>query len=668
MPLRPLGPKTTSTGSTGGAVVADRQPPRVSDKHTTPVTHTSVDSYKPIGLPVTTLSADLSLKGNQVQVGQHAPPRPVLAMEEIRLAPADTRRGLVRRFASQLSFIAGRQLGATSASSPAEGTAKAGPWSLTSQNGQVTVSHQGGQSMTFNAATQLKPADKERAREMLVDAFSHLLAKRGDPKAEKVAASSYLFVMGASGVLGMQGRVKPTREGMHTPKLLAWDFNGTVQGDNGRFRPGMAATVEALKRMGAMNVLTTSIAPEPAELAMGKANIHFDAHFGNGEVRPNSGSKQYEPVADVFGLSADASRDCMVTIGDSTTDISGDKAAGLFIHDRFMMPGPAIEQLLLELDRLGHGSFIEGLEVALGGKSLDTTQTLRFGALQFDVSLRPGNADKGGRAVPVIDRLKIMLDPLETAGILGGATPGALEDSSQWRLAYEHLAATLDEQLVPVALRNVKGDPAAAKEAVERRLEERAVDVAEAKKAAAGLGEWLAGPVDFESAQGQLTDLARVGDPEVSRAVKAAVQSFAADSAKAEAKALGDVAKQSRALDALLSTSAVVFDPSAQLTRADVKLIKRALDKPEVLFAKHEDALVALSKLTGDDPEILAVKQQLRASLPEAAARFRGAIAELFGERKAKAAELLPLDALATDTAKTRPAAFAKISEALAAL
>jgi len=663
MPLSRLGLKKPHVA--GGERPAARGPDKTPSS--APV-HAPPDSYQPIGLPITTLNAELSLHGSQVQVGKHAPPRPVLAMEEIRLAPSDQRCILTRRFAASLAFIAGNRLGATKVSSPAEGAVKAGPWSLTSKNGEVTVSHSGGQSVTLNASTSIiKTAERERVRETLVDAFSHLLGKTGDPAAEKVVASSYVFLLGASGVLNMQNRPKPMRESMATPKLVAWDFNGTVQADNGRFRPGMAATAEALKRLGAMNVLTTSISAEPAEEAMDKANIHFDAHFGNAEVRPNSGSKQYEGVAGLFGLDTDASRDVMVTIGDSTTDISGDRAAGLFIHDRKMMPGPAIEQLLLELDRLGNGSFLKGLEAALGGRSLDKPQTLQLGSVKFDVGLRPGNGDKGGRAVPVIDDIEIQLDAREVADILGGKIADVVEDSSQYRLAYEHLAVTLDEQQVPGVLRGVKGDTTAVREAVERRLAERQEDVEVGRKQAGELKGWLAGPVDFDSAAGQLVELARLGDPEVSKAVQSAVRSFAADSAKAQGAVLTALSSQTRTLDKLLSPSSVI-DPSAQLTRADVKLINRVLDKPVTLFTRHEDVVKAFSKLSDDDPQVAQLKRQLKAALPDVAAAYEKSLLELFEERKARAHELLPIDGMASAAATVRPAAFRDIRDALAAL
>ncbi|MBL8958159.1 MAG: HAD family hydrolase [Myxococcaceae bacterium] len=660
MPTTPIG-RAGAKYPTSGAVV-DRPKTPVADA---PVRTQPADRYTPIGLPVTTLNAELSLKGTQVQVGPHAPPRPVLAMEEIRLAPADHRRTLVRRFAASLAFVAGNTLQKTSVSSPAEGSTKLGPWSLTSKNGELTVSHAGGQSVTLSASSVLKGDPRDRARELLVDAFSHLLAKRGDPQAEKLAASSYLF---AHGVLASQGRPKAQREGMVTPKLIAWDFNGTVQADNGRFRPGMAQTVESLRRLGAMNVLTTSISAEPSERAMDEANIYFDAHFGNAEVRPTKGSKQYEGVAGLFGLDVEASHDNMVTIGDSVTDISGDRAAGLFIHDRDMVAGPAIEQLLLELDRRGDGSLRKGLAALLDGRSLDKPQTLRLGALQFDVSLRPGNPGKPGRDLPVIDRLHITLGPSEVAAILGAPISPAIEDSAQYRLAYEHLATTLDEQLVPQAIRAVKGDTTAVREAVERRLTERGEDVAVARKHAGGLKAWLAEPVSFDEVQGNLLELAQVGDPEVARAVRAAVRSFAADSEQAGAATMAAIGAQAKALQGALSSAANVIDPSAKLTRADIKIINRVLEQPETMFTRFGEVMTALSHLPSDDAQVEQIKQQLSKALPDVANEYRAYVKATFVERMARADELAPIDALAAEAAKVRPAAFQQISAALGAL
>lgn len=639
------------------------------------------DQFEPRRLAVTSSHADLNADGSVVVLGERAQPRATLSMDEIRAAPTGRREELGQRLAGVLTLWAGTRLGTLAADPLPSGTATRGRWFAHADPAAITFGAEDGRRVVIerrDGRVHLSGAgfgtapSLQQARELALEAFSQLLggAQSAD-ELDPTAAALFLAVMGPAGVLAADVTEPSTpNQRFRSPKLIAWDFNDTLQDDDGRFRPGLSDAVTALNRMGAVSVLTTSISPEGPEEVLRAEAVPFVGFFGNAEVRPTRGEKRYEGVAHEHGLTNVRSQHQMVVIGDSATDLPGDGAAGLFINDKVMVPASAIELLLHQLDERGDGSLIHGLDHALGGElAAGEMRKVAVGPLELTVSARQTPA---GRTVRVINEISISLSNDELAARLGAAGAGAT--GSTERLAREHLSWSLQEERIPEVLtqvRNLGRDPSAAIEATERRLQLWSEDATWARAVGARLEEVVAQPLQFRQIVNLAHRMANAADPEAAEAILRVARTFRPLNDSAE-QVLGAGLER---YGAEVGLHEAANDPAQwQLSSGEarakaIRILHRALQSPVPLAPDRQAVLLQALEHTRDDarPEVRELRKAFVRSVEEAMPGARVELSSVFAERRARADELEAVGLRALELSQRRKVTVAEIQNALSA-
>lgn len=303
------------------------------------------------------LNTDLS----GVVVNAAAAPKHTLDMAEILRAPEPRRHELTRRYREFLSVHAGGAVAATGSDLPPSGAlARAGARAVI-DGARVTLEVMG-EARTLDTA---RPLRRSEADALLPHALATLERLLFTPTGvDKGAARLALFLVGPTGLLSRGGA--PALEDdqrFRNPKLLTWDFNGTVEkfGD-GRTRGGLPTSARALAQRGALSLITTTISPEKPEDFLVEAKVEFGGYYGKNEVRPTKGNKQYLGIAAAHGISPADAPGRMAVLGDSATDIPSDLPGVVFFHNSARTPAPAVELLLKAFDDEGAGHLARGLE------------------------------------------------------------------------------------------------------------------------------------------------------------------------------------------------------------------------------------------------------------------------------------------------------------------
>ncbi len=628
-------------------------------------------------LPVTARDAGLNRDGSALRLHHKAKPTNTLTLDEIVVAPEQRREELLRRFRDLLASKAGVSEGLDPAA--ARLSIQDGPWRIEVSAGVIRVVAQLDDTeryeLTIDATTPTRPqvtldppsAERGAALALLLDAFDHLLckpvhlARRIDPKASQL----FELLLGPGGIMNPQDRqLLPAGQRFRNPKLIAWDFNGTVGDGRGSFRPDLRDVTDNLNRMGAMSVITTTIDPQPIERLLAQANIHFNAFFGGREVRDYPKNKHYQVLAEAYGFEADATRARMVVIGDSKTDIPSDLPGVLFINNDDQTPAEVIQLLLHRLDELGDGDFALGLERA-GAADLmpGERRTIEMSPISFSVELRDGSNGDTPSLVPTLHDVRVHLNDVELVTLLATAPdPADLDQRARHELGFRFIECILPEERLAGLLRQLADVPEKRSliAAGQVRLEERRALVQSAR----GLAQRLLTEPDqmpFERLLGLTEALAEVGDSEVSDQLAELVDHFPQLNRAAAATARAELVDDRATLTALLARARIITpasgrpgagDPSIGATteaeyfgrdaRALVKLLTRAAASPLSSSDKARGRLLAamdefLEKpFPGLDDLFVEMEQQLDASFAEAEA----SLDELFTERGARAVEL----------------------------
>jgi hypothetical protein len=657
MPIAPVGPRAAPNAK------AQSAQPRPADGPPEPAADRFITQ-----LPVTLNHAALNRDGSVIQVGPYAGPTATLSLPEIAQADREQRRELLARLERYLVFLAGGAAGGKQPAPLPDGERRAGGFGLQVKGERLRLWREGGACWVLQGGQRVaaqSTVEGSSARRLALEALGALLRTplgQVDPWCAQVALA--LFAPGAP----LSSHEGGYGEKLVSPKLIAWDFNGTVQDDLGLARPGMKASVEALNRLGGVNVLTTSIDPEEPERFLQEQGLAFTASFGREQVRPTKREKLYQGVAQTFGLHGASARAQMVVVGDSPTDLPGDWAGGLFINDRAMVPAPALELLLVELDLRGKGSVEDGVRALLGGAKLtEEPLRLQLGPLRFRLFMRTVAAAQGPRQVPVVSGLEIDLGPKELAGLLGKAQPHpTAQEDRLTRLAVAHLGATLpEEQVARVAAHLARGaDASKVQEALEERLLRRGVEVALAEELAQGLPAQLSSPISFEAAARLLLQLAAAGTKAGAAVVREEVTRFGERTDQAQRQALDQL--QAFADEVRTVGPAGPAPPSGPEVRQAGRLIAGLTGKPVPADPKaHERILAALQRLADlGDPAADQRVARFMAALPQGLEGARARLVDMMDERRELQAELEELAQWAHQRALQRERTFAEIAQA----
>lgn len=579
------------------------------------------DVVPALQLTVTARDADLNTDGSSERLHRTAAPTATLSIDEILQAPQQRRDELLRRYQGMLQT----RLGA-SADAAVDGmtdrTIKRGPWQVTLAATAVDISSDDGSGrghkLHVDLATPGKPQltlepdaatpDRGAMLAFALKAFGEMLFEPARPgsrgQAEPELAKLFGLLLGPQGLLNPQDTAPlKASDRFLTPKLIAWDFNGTVGDGKSSFRPDMRDVTDNLNRMGAASVITTTIDPLPVEKLMGEANIRFNGFFGYKEVRDYPANKHYRGVAESYGLDLDAARGRLAVIGDSETDIPSDLSGVLFVHNDDQTPAEAIERLLHRLDQEGGGRFDQGLEKLLRDRGIDALPCqVELDNLSFTVELRDGGLDGKPCQVPVICELRVHFDTAELTTLLGTLPdPALLASHSRYDLGLRYIEGELEPARLPEVLRGL--DHAADKPAViaagARRIQDRQALCGRARTVA----EKLLTSTDarpFDDLLELCQRLASVGDSAVATSLAVFADQFDDINARAKPLALqqltDDCAKLRRLLDQ--ATRAAAGAPSAVrplTTRVDAST-------EEAFFSKNEKAARDLFKTLASNP------------------------------------------------------------------
>ncbi|MFH1807680.1 MAG: HAD family hydrolase [Pseudomonadota bacterium] len=663
-------------------------------------------------LAVTARDADLNRDGSSVRLHPDARPTATLSVPEILAAPAERRSQLLQRYSALLHSCAGA---ATSSDVDLGSTAlriQDGPWSLEVANRVVTVTGSADRAQprtlrvdlsTLDApALSLDPpagAQRGEALALLLECFGHLLFKSSHRAANAAvdpnAARVFELLLGPGGVLNPQNSLRiPATLSFKSPKLIAWDFNGTVGDGRDHFRPDMREVADNLHRMGAVSVITTTIDPLPVEKLMTEAEIRFDAFFGRKEVRDYPANKHYTGVAKHFGLDARTAPDRMVVVGDSATDIPSDLPGVLFIHNDDSTPAEVIQLLLHALDDRGEGSLVRGLDLLLDGHDPATAPVqVQLGRIAFVVELRDGGAPGSPCPVPVIHEVRVNYSTAELCQTLAEIPPQAsLEARTDHDLALRFIEGPLAAERLPEVLRGL-GDAADLGSVVaagQLRLEQRAALVEHARKLAEQL---LTSP--GEQPMDELLELcgqlARVGDGTTARLLERFVDAFPVLNSRARPAALRQLDQDRDQLRQLLARARIARPqagpaPSAaerarlqpateedflgRHARAIKKLFEQAAADPLAAPAPLRAALLKKLEVYIEQPfaGVGDVLGQMADALDDSHSRARQALVDIFAEREARAGQLPALLPLARSAARQQEALWADVEAAWSAL
>jgi hypothetical protein len=653
----------------GKAKQADAQQPDIPDA-IAPPKDTFVRPQMPVSHNDALLNTDLS----GVVVNKAALPKHTLSADEILAAPDDRQGELVRRYCSFLSLHAGGAVGATTSDLPAPQTLERGGAKAEISADAISLTVDG-QRATIDPNKRYSRVDADALVPVAMRVIERLLTTpRG---VDEQAAKLSLFLLGGDGLL-TRGARQPMAAGeaFTNPKLLCWDFNGTVEkfGD-GRTRGDLARTSRAMERRGATSLITTTISPEKPEQFMVDSDVQFGGYYGKNEVRPTKGNKAYLGLAAAHGISQKDAQHRMAIFGDSATDIPSDLPGTVFFHNDAMTPAPAIELLLGELDRLGAGSFQQGLDKAAGGlpKPEQAKRDVQLGDVTFDVEMRNSSNDEHDRVwVPTVCNVRLGLDQGQMIdGIRAVPSASDMDARAHFQLLLEHLAEGFDEAQVPAVLKGVDGSkgekPAVA--ATRRRLEQRELEIAAGREAVGELEALLSQPLDTKALLNHVASLVALGDSEVAKALPGIV---------AKATALGDAAEPQMlaALDAHAQNVRAALDELAKVAvpyyagapggGARARL-ERAIKDPVPFSPKRQERVLKALEMAKDDavPGGREAVELMRQGLDQALQGAKEAVAQAFEERRQAQGDLDGIAGQADAAATAREATFAEIEQML---
>jgi hypothetical protein len=607
-----------------------------------------------LGLPVTRTDAPLNIDGSLIGVHEKARPKATLGLDEILRAPAGQQDRLLWRFVGAVSLRAGLAIGKTSSEVPdglslsrAGATAEVG-------GGKVKLSLDGDGERTIDLA-----APNANDGVFALRVLERLLLKDGAVDGD--AARLFLGLLGPGGAL--TGPAVDDDQRFTSPKLICWDFNGTLErhGD-GRTRPGLPVSTSTLRRRGAVSALTTSIGPEKPERFLEENAIDLVGYFGGKEVRPTRGPKAYAGVLRAHGVPVDEARHLLGVVGDSKTDIPSDVPGVVFFHNSAVTPAPAVELLLAELDRVGGGSLADGLESVLGGlPDVGDEKRAQLGAISFTVEMRNGGDDANPNWCPTVHEVRVDYAPHDLAARLEDVPPKEdLDARARWRLAVEHLGEAFDEARVPALLDGLQGQTttATAVGAIDRRLAWRQHEVGEARKLAAGLEGWLSAPLSAKAEAGRLAYLLALGDGEVAGQLEALAPRLAGLIDQAEPANLAALEAHADAVTDLVDKAkarALPVVPGAPRGSDDaMRVLERAARAPVPLDGKRQEEIREALAAVIDAPRAGTgpLLEQIATKLGESLHKAKQTVGKLFAERRAQtgalAAQLTGASALAT--------------------
>lgn len=646
-----------------------------ADANSAPLRAPRPDAFERPQMPVSLLDAGLNLDRSGAQVNEAAPLKHSLNAREILLAAPERKDELVRRYCAFLSTLAGGALSRTQQLNLGDTNLEYAGAKAEGVNHSLKLSA-AGQSVTLDIRKPLEGNEASAALDTALLTLERLLfTPQGiDPKAAELT----LFLVGGDGIL-TRGKRPPmgSDEVFSNPKLLCWDFNGTVEkfGD-GRPRGDLARTSRAMQRRGATSLITTTISPEKPETFMVDNQIAFGGYYGSEEVRPTKGNKSYRLLAETHGISKEDAPARMVIVGDSKTDIPSDLPGTVFLHNDAMTPAPALELLLNRLDQNGKGSFRAGLDDLTQGPlgPNEKIQNLRLQDLVFDVEMRNGSNDENTALwVPTISNIRVALGPQQVADIIAGVpSTQDVNGRAGMHLALEHLAEGLEDAKVPdviQALQNTSGAKAGLA-AVDRRLAQRELEIEAGRKKAAALPELFSSVAPLEHVAQEVLSLLVLGDAEVASQLPAQVARIEELANAAESQALVALRQDAEELFAAalsLAQQGVPFYAGASPGRMGHRL-ERVARSPLSASAKQRKRVLEL--LRADDavtvPGGREAAYQILNQLPQAYAASANTIRETFALRKAAQAEFNHLVVGAMDIAQRREKDFAAIRSARA--
>lgn len=631
------------------------------------------DAFERPQMPVSLLDAGLNLDHSGARVNEAAPLKHTLSGREILLAAPERKDELVRRYCAFLSMLAGGAVGKAQHSSVSDvHLARAGA-TASWDDGKLKLSA-AGQSVELDPTLPQTGAFASAALDTALLAMERLLfTPQGiDPDAAELT----LFLLGGDGLLNRGDRPPMApNEVFSNPKLLCWDFNGTVElfGD-GRPRGDLARTSRAMQRRGATSVITTTIAPEKPEQFMVDHHMAFGGYYGKEEVRPTKGNKSYQLLAKAHGISEFEAPARMVIVGDSKTDIPSDLPGTLFLHNDAMTPAPALELLLQTLDQMGGGSFRDGLNVLTHGpmKPGGKRQGLRLGNLQFDVEMRDGSNNALAKMwVPTLCNVRVVMEATDVVERIAHVpSKNDVNGRARMHLALEHLAEGLEDANVPEViegLRNTRGQRAGLA-AVERRLAQREAAVQDGRQRIDILPELLASPASLQHVAQEILTLLVLGDHEVAAKLPGHVARLAHIAEQAEPQVLSALerdAEKIRAAARQLAQQGVPFYAGASIGNAGQRL-ERIVKSPLALSVDQRQK--TLEFLQSDQvwglPGGREAAAQILAQLPSALDDAKEQISETFALRKSAQAEFDLLVADAANIAQRRSQEFDDIRAA----
>lgn len=592
-----------------------------------------------VQLPVTRTYAPLDLDGSAVRIGRDARPTTTLGAKEILRSAPERRAELLRRHRDFLGHIS-----RASTTDPQIGTlrTKRAGFRLEASASEVRFDAPDGRWVTVDLTDPERPrlasdgVERGAALERLIEGFEALLVGRGpfglrlDPKPGVRELFSYL--LGPGGALNPQAtpNVPPTQKFAH-PKLVCWDFNGTVERErNAGFRPDVGFVTDNLNQMGALSVITTSVDPRAVEETMVRANLHFNAYFGGPEVRPTPGKKLYHGVAKTYGLDAKDAPHHMVTIGDSATDQSGDLAGVVFLNSDSDTPAEVIQRFLFELDRVGDGSFARGLERTIERPLDAMPQSSRLGELAFDVVLD----DRDGAPCPKVTNLRVALETDALLDVLARpAPPNDLDGAARYALAFRHLENQCDEgTLASIAARaGATAEPDAVLASLVLRQSRRREEVRVARSSAEGIDAWLDQHPSASEVEALVDFVVRAGDHEALDTIERWAPSYAARTVECAANAETQLRLDfTRIEDAV--TCALARPTKRAAPGRDRERLEALHDAIERL-PEGADRLIALLEETEASRDLAPALRAIAEALPDLYAMANAELAERFAAR-----------------------------------
>ncbi len=596
---------------------------------------------------------------------------PALDLEAILAAPEDRRDTLLWRFIGNAALRAGLALGASQTRLPASLTVTRPGLRMSTDDGRVVVVTLDGETRAIDtvaahagdAAFALRALDRALVRDGEVDAG---------------AAAFFLPLFGPDGAF-VRGRARglPDDALFARPKLVCWDFNGTVERfDDGRTRADLPGSTACLRRRGGVCVLTTTMRPEKPELFLESHGVSFVAHYGDKQVRPTSGNKAYAGVARAHGVDPAEARHVMAVFGDSRTDAPQDLPGVLFFHNDAATPAPAVELLLAELDRRGRGSLADGLVALLDGlPATGENKRASVGPVSFVVELRDTGTPDAPCLVPTVHEVAVHHTVDELVRVLRKMPPPSkLDARALYRLALEDLADGFPLADVPAVLRGVAGHRGAraVRAAVNRRLAWHDEATARAREELLDkTPPWVRKPTAVDDLLRRLRALVELGDPALASRAQAVARELVDDASAAERDMLASIAAHARSLRAHVKKAqkaALPLAPGAPPPDPRIPLLEAVARDPVPYDPERQaqqieaiDAILTSGPLVGSAPLLKRILERLDEKLP----KERKTLRKRFAARRDRADEILAAAAGADDVAARTPTALEAVREAL---